>query len=192
MSVGLVEDSPGMIRRLWPRTRGAWGVVVLVVLAFFVLDVLALMGSDLATDLLIFSAGTLVGAGVGYAAAYPLRDRFASSGDWRMIGIILGLASVAGIILLGSSLADIPVFPTAEGGNAGDVIYGLAFGFGACFMSGLGPSRRTVPRTHGRDGSLELRLLFVTAGAVGALFALAFAAYVVFEYVVGPIVRYFA
>jgi hypothetical protein len=43
--------------------------------------------------------------------------------------------SVFEILLIGSALADVPVFPTAESGNVGFLIYGLAFGFGV-FLGG--------------------------------------------------------
>jgi hypothetical protein len=90
-----------VLRRLWPRTRKGWGFVVLTVSTFFVLDALALMGSEIAIELLI-----------------------------SLAGIMLGLVSVFEILLIGSALADVPVFPTAESGNVGFLIYGLAFGFG--------------------------------------------------------------
>ena len=101
MSAGFDEESAVVLRRLWPRTRKGWGFVVLTVSTFFVLDALALMGSEIAIELLI-----------------------------SLSGIMLGLVSVFEILLIGSALADVPVFPTAESGNVGFLIYGLAFGFG--------------------------------------------------------------
>ena len=101
MSAGFDEESAVVLRRLWPRTRKGWGFVVLTVSTFFVLDALALMGSEIAIELLI-----------------------------SLAGIMLGLVSVFEILLIGSALADVPVFPTAESGNVGFLIYGLAFGFG--------------------------------------------------------------
>lgn len=192
MSAGHVEGLPDMIRRLWPKTWTGWILAVLVLLTFFTLDVLALLGSELATGLLISLAGILVGAAVAWAAAYPLRDRLSSSGGWRMVGIFLGLASVFLILVVGSTLAGIPKYPTAAGGEVGSLIYGLAFGFGIGFLGRLGPARR-VPAAGDRPGrSPELTLVVVAAVAVAALFSLAFAAYVVFEFVVGPVARYFA
>jgi hypothetical protein len=101
LSAGFDEESAVVLRRLWPRTRKGWGFVVLTVSTFFVLDALALMGSEIAIELLI-----------------------------SLAGIMLGLVSVFEILLIGSALADVPVFPTAESGNVGFLIYGLAFGFG--------------------------------------------------------------
>ena len=101
MSAGFDKESAVVLRRLWPRTRKGWGFVVLTVSTFFVLDALALMGSEIAIELLI-----------------------------SLAGIMLGLVSVFEILLIGSALADVPVFPTAESGNVGFLIYGLAFGFG--------------------------------------------------------------
>ena len=101
MSAGFDEESAVVLRRLWPRTRKGWGFVVLTVSTFFVLYALALMGSEIAIELLI-----------------------------SLAGIMLGLVSVFEILLIGSALADVPVFPTAESGNVGFLIYGLAFGFG--------------------------------------------------------------
>jgi hypothetical protein len=101
LSAGFDKESAVVLRRLWPRTRKGWGFVVLTVSTFFVLDALALMGSEIAIELLI-----------------------------SLAGIMLGLVSVFEILLIGSALADVPVFPTAESGNVGFLIYGLAFGFG--------------------------------------------------------------
>lgn len=192
MSVGFDEESPVVLRRLWPRTRRGWGFAVFTVATFFVLDALALMGSELAVELLISLAGMLVGMVAAYAIAYPLREKFGVSLGWRMVGIALGFASVAGVILVGTSLAGIPTFPTAEGGNVGFLIYGLALGFGVYFGGNLSSSRTTLTTTEGSGVGPEFRVIAVMAGAVGALFMLAFAAYILFEYVLGPIVRYFA
>jgi hypothetical protein len=101
LSAGFDKESAVVLRRLWPRTRKGWGFVVLTVSTFFVLDALALMGSEIAIELLI-----------------------------SLAGIMLGLVSVFEILLIGSALADVPVFPIAESGNVGFLIYGLAFGFG--------------------------------------------------------------
>lgn len=192
MSVALDEVHRNVLRRLWPGTRGGRVLVILVVITFFALDVLALAGSDLATDLLIFFGGMAVGAAVAYAMALPLRDRFASSGTWRMAGIALGLASVFAIIVVGTTLAGIPVFPTAAGGNVGNFVYGLAPGFGACFLGVVAPSRRVIGRSVEGRGSPEVRLLLIVGGAVAALFAFTFALYVLFGYVLGPLVRFLA
>ena len=192
MSAGFDEKSPVVLRRLWPRTRKGWGFFVLTVSTFFVLDALALMGSELAIELLISLAGMLVGMVAAYAAEYPLREKFGGSAEWRMTGIILGLVSVFGIVLIGSALADVPAFPTAENGNVGFLIYGLAFGFGVYFGGSLSSSRATIATAEKPGVGPELRVIAVAAGAVAALFTLAFAAFVLLEYVAAPLIRYVA
>ena len=192
MSAGFDEESPVVLRRLWPRTRAGWVFVALVVSTFFVLDALALAGSELAVELLISLAGLLVGMAAAHAAAYPLREKFGVSLGWRMVGIALGFASVAGVILGGTALAGIPTFPTAEGGNVGFLIYGLAFGFGVYFGGTLSSSRAAIATAERTGAGPELRVIAVAAGAVAALFALAFAAFVLFEYVAAPLIRYVA
>ncbi len=160
---------------------------------FFVLDALALMGSEIAWKLLVSLAGMLVGAALAYAATYPFRGRIRRSGVWGILGIFLGLASVFGIILAGSALFDIPAFPTAEGGNAGLLIYGLAFGFGVSVPRGLGFARGTgVPNEQRGSFRPEIRAATLVVATVSVLFALLFAAYVAIEYVIGPMIRYFA
>lgn len=178
-----------MIRRLWPRTRRDWTVAVLTVSTFFLLDVLALMGSDLATKLLVSLTGMLMGGVIAYGACYPFRMRFAGSGPWRLLGIFLCLALVFGIIYAGSALAGIPAFPTAEGGSAGMFIYGFAFGFGIFVPRSLGLS--VWEAQPGEEGA-EVRLLAVMLGIAAGLLAVFFALYVVIEYVAAPLIRYFA
>ena len=192
MSAGFDEDSPVVLRRLWPRTRKGSVFGVLTVSTFFVLDTLALMGSEIAIELLISLTGMLVGMVAAYAAAYPLREKFGGSVGWRMAGIMLGLVSVFGILLIGSALADVPAFPTAESGNVGFLIYGLAFGFGVYFGGELSSSRATIATAEKPGAGPELRVIAVAPGAVAALFTLAFAAFVLFEYVAAPLIRYAA
>ncbi len=192
MSAGFDEESPVVLRRLWPRTRKGFVFGVLTVSTFFVLDTLALMGSEIAIELLISLTGMLVGMVAAYAAAYPLREKFGGSVEWRMAGIMLGLVSVFGILLIGSALADVPAFPTAESGNLGFLIYGLAFGFGVYFGGKLSSSRATIATAEKPGSGPELRVIAVAAGAVAALFTLAFAAFVLFEYVAAPLIRYVA
>lgn len=179
-----------MIRRLWPRTRRDWTVAVLTVSTFFLLDVLALMGSDPATKLLVSLTGMLMGGVLAYGACYPFRTKFAGSGTWRLLGVFLGLALVFGIIYAGSALAGIPAFPTAEGGSAGTFIYGFAFGFGIFVPKSLGlsPVREAQPGEE-RAG---LRILALMLGIAAGLLAVFFALYVVVEYVAAPLIRSFA
>jgi hypothetical protein len=192
LSAGFDEESPVVVRRLRPRTRKGWGFVVLTVSTFSVLDALALMGSGFAIELLISLAGMLVGMVAAYAAAYPLRETFGGSAGWRMAGIVLGLVSVFGILLIGSALADVPAFPTAQSGNMGFLVYGSAFGFGVYFGENLSSPRATLETAERPGAGPELGVIAVVAGAVAALFTLAFAAFVLFEYVAAPLIRYVA
>ncbi len=114
------------IRGLWPRTRGARIATIFVVLAFFAPDMLAIIESPLAMVLLVSLSGILAGA--GRVVAYPFQKRFAGSGVGRTLGLFLGLAAVFIIMFAGSALADVPAYPTAEGGKVGALIYGLTCG----------------------------------------------------------------
>ena len=172
--------------------RGAWrdwSVAVILVATFFVLNVLVLMGSGLALKLLVSLTGMFIGAVVAYAASYPFRMRFAESGAWRLLGIFLGLGLVFGIIYAGSALVGIPAYPTAESGNAGIFIYGLAFGFGIFVPRSLGLT--LAPKGRPGEG-WDPRVLAVTSGVMVGFFVLLFAFYVLIEYLGAPLIRYFA
>lgn len=190
-SNAMSSGSRKKIRKLWPRTRGAWTFAILALVTFFVLDVLALMGSDLAVKLLSTLAGMLLGMAVAYAVAYPFRKLFETLGVWRILGVFLGLALVFGIIVGGSVLAGIPLFPTAEGGDVGALIYGLAFGFGLSVARALAPSRGpAAPAERGGLSRSELKFVCVIVGGVVSLFAAFFALFLLIEYVVTPLIRY--
>jgi hypothetical protein len=99
------------IRRLLPRTRRSWAVAVLGALTFFAFDMLALRGSDLALDLLIFPSGMLAGLAADRLVTIPFRSRMGGSGLDRAVGLLAGLASVFVIIFGGTALAGIPPTP---------------------------------------------------------------------------------
>ena len=181
-------EAPAVLRRLRPRTRRGWTLYAFGLLTFFVLDVLALMGKDLATELLVSLSGMVVGAAVAYLGARPFR-RLVGTGIWRIIGIFLGLALTFVIIFAGSALAGIPAFPSAQGGNVGALIYGFALGFGVSVPSGLGFSE--APGRWEARGS-EVRAVAVVLGVVAALFALLFVLFVLVEYLAAPLIRYLA
>jgi len=175
------------IRRLWPRTRRAWALAVFGVLTFFVLDVLALRGSDLALDLLIFLSGMLAGAVAARLATYPLRRMAGNPGIWRTVGLFVGLASVFVIIFGGTALAGIPPYPTAEGGNAGTMIYGLALGFLVGVPGGL--VRGAGSREHRPSPVPDLKVAAVILVTVAALFGLLFMLFLLLEYALVPLIR---
>jgi hypothetical protein len=183
-----------VIPNLKPRTRYGWALLILCVVTFAVLDVLALLGSAFATGLLIYLAGGLIGVALALALTYPIRNRLVSSGNWRLFGIVLALVSVLGVIFGGTGLANIPYFPTAAGGNAGNLIFGLALGVGVGFVQRLnhkntrGPARPIAAAPE----RPEYGVFIVVVGAVAALFAASFVLYVLLEFVVGPLVRAFA
>ena len=179
-----------VIRGLWPRTWRGWSAYALGLGTFIVLNVLVVLGSDLALKLLITLVGMLAGGAVASAIIYPFRARFAASGSWRMAGIFLGLALVFGIIFGGSALTGVPAFPTAESGAAGTLIYGLAFGFGVSISARLGLSGTSEWRRESEGP--ELRVLAVVLGTVAGLFALLFALYLLIEYVAVPLIQYLA
>lgn len=183
-----------MIPNLKPTTRYGWTLLIVGAVTFAVLDVLALLGSTFATGLLIYLAGGLIGVAAALVMTLPIRDRLVQSGNWRLFGIVLALLCVLGVIFGGTALADIPYFPTAAGGNVGNLIFGLALGVGIGFGQRLnvkttvGPRRpiAEVPQNSGYG------VLFVVAGAVVALFAVSFVLYVLLEFVAGPLIRAFA
>lgn len=154
------------------------------VLAFFALDVLALRGSDLALDLLIFLSGMLAGWALARVATYPFR-KTVGPGFGRTVGLFAGLASVFVIVFGGTALAGIPAYPTAEGGNAGTMIYGLALGFGTGALGGLEPAR-SVPAP---GSGPAWKVVAVILGTVAALFGLLFALYLALEYALVPLIR---
>lgn len=164
-----------------------WSVYALGLGTIIVLNVLVVLGSDLALKLLITLVGMLAGAAVAFAITFPFRDTFAVSGVWRIAANFLGLALVFGIIFGGAALAGVPAFPTAESGNTGTLIYGLAFGFGVSVPAGLGLSGTPEWRRDARGA--ELRVLAVVLGTVAGLFALLFALYLLIEYVAVPLIR---
>jgi hypothetical protein len=174
------------IRRLLPRTRRSWAVAVLGVLIFFALDLLALRGSDLALDLLIFLSGMLVGFIAARLVTLPFRNRLDGSGIGRTIGLFAGFASVFLIIFGGTALAGIPPYPTAEGGNAGTVIYGLALGFLVGVPGGLVPARSEAPRP---SPAPDLKVMAVILTTVAGLFGLLFMLFLLLEYALVPLIR---
>jgi hypothetical protein len=167
-----------------PKTGRAWALAVFAVLVFFALDLLALRGSDLALDLLIFLSGMLAGAVAARVAAIPFRE--AEAGIWRTVGLFAGLAAVFVIIFGGTALAGIPPHPTAEGGNAGTVIYGLALGFFVGLPGGLAPSGQGEQR---RSSAPDLRVVAVILSAVVGLFGLLFMLFLLLEYAIAPLIR---
>ena len=174
------------IRRLLPRSRRSWAVAALGVLTFFALDLLALRGSDLALDLLIFLSGMLVGLAVARLATLPFRNRLSGSGIGRTVGLFAGLASVFLIIFGGTALAGIPPYPTTEGGNMGNMIYGLALGFLVGVPGGLVPAGSEEP---GPSSVPDLKVAVVILTTVAGLFGLLFMLFLLLEYALVPLIR---
>lgn len=160
--------------------------MVLGVLTFFALDLLALQGSDPALELLIFLSGMLAGVPAARLATYPFIRMAGGSGIWRSVGLFAGLAPVFAIIFGGTALAGIPPYPTAEGGNAGNMIYGLALGFLVGVPGGLAPAgseeRRPSPAP-------DLRVAAVVLGTVVGLLGLLFVLLLRLEYALVPLIR---
>jgi hypothetical protein len=75
-------------------------------------------------------------------------------------------------------------------GNVEFLVYGLAFGFGVYFGGDQSFPRATLATAERPGAGPELRVITVAAGA--ALFTLVFAAFVPFEYVAAPLIRYVA
>lgn len=178
-----------MLSRIWPKTRRAWAVVAGCALTFFFLNLLVLRGSDLALDLLVFLSAMLVGAAAARLAAYLFGSVFGGSGVRKTLGLFVGLASVFVIIFAGTALVGIPAFPTAEGGSAGDFIYGLALGFGIVVLRSFGGLDPHVAWERRAPDRSEFKVAAVVLGTVVALFALLFASFLLIEYVAVPLIR---
>ena len=160
--------------------------MVLGVLTFFALDLLALRGSDLALDLLIFLSGMLAGVTAARLATYPFRRLAERSAIWRTVGLFAGLAFVFVIIFGGTALAGIPPYPTAEGGNAGTMIHGLALGFLVGVPGGLAPVGLEESRP---SPGPDLKVAAVVLGTVVGLFGLLFMLFLLLEYALVPLIR---
>ncbi len=184
-------EGSALLRGLRPKTWRGWALYAFGLITFFVLDVLALMGKALATELLVSLSGVVLGAAVAYVVASPFRG-LVGTGIWRMLGVFLGLALTFVIIFAGSALAGIPAFPTARSGNVGALIYGLALGFGISVPGALGVSGAPGASERRDARGSEFRTVVLALGVVAALFALLFVLFVLVEYLAAPLIRYFA
>jgi hypothetical protein len=187
--VGDPGEGSVVLRGLRPKTWRGWVLYAFGLVTFFVLDVLAFMGKDLATELLVSLSGVVLGAAVAYAVARPFR-RLVGTGIWRMLGIFLGLAVTFVVIFAGSALAGIPAYPTAQGGNVGALIYGFALGFGVSVPRGLGFSGASEASEGLVANRSDLRTLVLVLGTVASLFALLFVLFVLAEYLAAPLIQY--
>ena len=183
---------------LVPATRGGRAALISGVIVFLLLDVLVVLGSELALGLLVVLTGTVAGLVLARLVTLPVRPALERGGPGNLFGFLLGVASLFVIVFVGTYLAGIPAYPTAEGGHLGTAIYGFAFGFAAtvCELS-LRPSAGSSPLYRGtaaKDGAgrVWLRASLVVAGVVVALFGLLFVAYLLIEYVLLPVVRLLA
>ena len=176
------------VRRLWPKTRRARVLAAVCVLVFFALNVLVLSGSELALDLLIFLSGMLAGFIAARLATYPFR-RLDGSGIGRTVGLFVGLAMVFVIIFGGTALAGIPPYPTAEGGNVGNMIYGFALGFLVGVPGGLVSAEA---KSHLPLPGSNFKIVAVILGTVAGLFGLLFVLFLLLEYALVPLIRAFA
>lgn len=184
-----------MRSRLWPKTKRGWAYLAAFALVFGALNWAALAGSRVALGLLVMLSAGLIGAlGAGLISRPLLRGSEPGS-PRRLLGFLLGVASVFGVPFLGAALFGIPAFPTAEGGNVGHAVHGFSYGFGlalARFSIGSGGSAVVRYRTAGRSGSVWLRAAVIVGGALAGLYTLAFVLSLLGSFVVGPIVRGFA
>ena len=158
-------------------------------LVFFALNVLVLGGSELALDLLIFLSGMLAGFTAARLATYPFRRKPGGSEIGRTVGLFVGLALVFVIIFGGTALAGIPPYPTAEGGNVGNLIYGLALGFLVGVPGGLIPAGA---ESHLPLPASNFKIVVLILGTVAALFGLLFVLFLLLEYALVPLIRTFA
>lgn len=180
--------------RFLPRSRRAWVYLVSAVGLFLILDVLALAGSEFAIGLLVTMGGLVIGVCAAVALVYPFTRRLDRSSPLRYLWFFGGVASLFLIVVIGSALAGIPLFPTAEGGLTSTFLYGLAFGFGSSAANfALGGSIRSaflgVLADSPESSRVAVRTLFVIGATVVGLLLLFLLLYVAFEFVLTPIVR---
>ena len=182
---------------LLPVTGQGRVALVTGIVIFLALDVLVVLGSDLALGLLVLSTGLLAGLVFALLVTLPVRRTLERGGPGNLFCFLLGLASMFLIVFLATSAAGIPAYPTAEGGHLGTAIYGFAFGFGltVCRVS-LRPSAVSPSVYRGaapKDGAdrVWLKASLIVAGVVAGLFGVLFFAFLVFEYVLTPVVKLF-
>ena len=180
---------------LLPATRQGRAFLVAGVLVFLALDVLVVLGSELALGLLVLSTGLLAGLVLARLVTLPARRMLERGGPENLFVFLLGLASMFLIVFVSTSAAGIPAYPTAEGGHLGTVIYGFAFGFGATVCrASLRPSAITPSIYRGTAdgvGRVWVRASLLVAGVVAGLFGLLFFAFLTLEYVLVPVVKLF-
>jgi hypothetical protein len=182
---------------LLPSTRQGRAALTSGVVVFLVLDVLVVLGSELVLGLLVLLTDLVAGLVLAFLVTLPARRALERGGPANLFGFLVGLASMFVIVFLGTQTAGIPAYPTAEGGHLGTVIYGFAFGFGVtvCMLSLRSPVDSSVYRGAAVEngvGRVWLRASLVVAGVVVGLFGLLFFAFLLLEYVLGPVVRAFA
>jgi len=181
--------------RPWPKTARGWAYLVAFALVFGALNWAALAGSRVALGLLVMLSAVLVGAGGAYLISRPLTKGASPGSPRRLLGFLLGVASVFGVPFLGAALFGIPPFPTAEGGNVGHAVHGFSYGFGlalARFSVEAGGSAAARYRATGDTGRVWLRAAVIVGGALAGLYTLAFVLALLGSFVIGPIVRRFA
>ncbi|WP_119069511.1 hypothetical protein [Rubrobacter indicoceani] len=177
-----------------PGSRRAWVYLVCAVGVFLILDVLALAGSTFATGLLVTLGGFVVGVTGAVGLVYPFTKRLARSSPLRYLWFFGGVASLFLIVVVGSALAGIPLFPTAEGGFTSAFLYGLAFGFGSGAANfALGGGVRSaflgVLADSPESSRVAARTLGVIAATIIGLLLLFLLGYVLLEFILTPIVR---
>lgn len=196
-------SSPG---GFWGRMTGGVGLLPVAgraalvsgIVVFLVLDVLVVLGSELALGLLVLLTGALAGLVLAGLVTLPVRRTLERGGPANLFGFLVGLASMFVIVFLGTYAGGIPAYPTAEGGHLGTAIYGFAFGFGAtvCRLSlrppAASPSVYRGTGTQDGAGRIWLKTSLIMAGAVAGLFGLLFVAFLLFEYVLVPVAKLFA
>jgi hypothetical protein len=184
-----------MIFDRWLKTRQDWIFAVLVVLSFAVLGLLVVFGYGFALDILVLLIGWLAGMLLAYLISSPFGESFARRfGSWKgYVASAVGLISMFAIIfLLGPYLLGIPAIPSEDYGAPGAFVFGFALGFGSKLRRVLSPPPPTTLEEDQESARASLRLMLVIGGAVAGLFALAFTAFVLFEYVAAPLIRYVA
>jgi len=156
-----------------------------------VLNVLALTGSEVALGLLVTLSAGLVGAGLSWLVSRPFLKGAGAGGPRRLAGFMAGVACVFGIPFVGAAIFGIPPFPTAEGGNVGHAVHGFSYGFGLALARFSASSGGVVTHrsSYAGDGQVWMRIGLVVLSALVLLVVLAFLASLLFEYVLGPIVR---
>ncbi|HET7479426.1 MAG TPA: hypothetical protein VFJ72_07935 [Rubrobacteraceae bacterium] len=176
--------------KTWPERAG----VALISALAIALALLGLMGSDTGFWVLVVLLGVLIGHLSAYSVSMPFRGRFVRRFDsWAdVVAFVSGFALGLMLLLIGAFFVGSPSFFSDGGGMSGALVYGLALGVPQGLRSGLVPRPQPGPEQVYQSRRAILQGILIVAGALFTILALAFGLYALIQYILGPLIRYFA